>query len=56
MKSVWNTGREEMAGRMLAFAANEYYAASVASGFEINEVECSARVLTIKFKKIGEKE
>ena len=54
MKAGYNTGREEMAGRMLEFAANEFYAASVAAGYEVKDLDYSGRVLTIRFKKVGE--
>lgn len=53
--SYFNTGREEMAGRMLIFAANEYYAASVRSGCEVKDIETTGRTVTIRFKEIKEK-
>lgn len=56
MKAGYNTGREEMAARMLEFAATEFYAASVAAGYVIKDYEYSGHTITIRFKKADQKE
>jgi len=52
--TYYNSGHEEAMTRLLQFAATEFYAASVRSGYVVKDIETSGQEITIRMKKVKE--
>lgn len=55
MRSIYNSGHEEAMARLLEFAATEYYAATVRSGYEVQDICTSGQKIEINMKKVEKK-